>query len=88
VPWTRYAAEAQVPDTAAFARCAADTRPLPSLARDREAGNRLKVKGTPTFLLNGLRMEGVPPADTLDAYVRRVLAARTGASMPVSVSAR
>lgn len=88
VPWTHFAAAAQVPDTATFARCAAATSPLPVLARDREAGDRLEVKGTPTFLLNSLRMQGVPPADTLDAFVRRVLAARAGSSVQVSTGAR
>jgi protein-disulfide isomerase len=88
VPWTRFAVAAQVPDTAAFSRCAAATSPLPVLARDRQAGDRLEVKGTPTFLLNSLRMQGVPPADTLDAFVRRVLAARAGGSVRVSTGAR
>jgi protein-disulfide isomerase len=34
------------------------------------------VSGTPTLLVNDLRFYGAIPKDTLDAYVRRALAAR------------
>jgi protein-disulfide isomerase len=73
LPWARYGAEAGVPDSAAFARCMARTDEVPGLQRDVEAGHRLKVRGTPTILINNYRVEGAPPMDTLRAYVRRAL---------------
>lgn len=87
-PWTSFAAEAQVPDTAAFARCAAQKGRLPVVDRDMEAGRKLKVAGTPTLLINGMRLQGAVPADTLDAFIQRALMARTGEPVQVRVGAR
>jgi protein-disulfide isomerase len=72
-PWTRFAAEAAVPDSAAFADCMARADEVPGLQRDIEAGRQLRVRGTPTILINDFRIEGAPPMDTLRAYVRRAL---------------
>lgn len=73
VPWTRFATAAEVPDTAAFRRCADESGAIPALARDTLAGSRLNVTGTPTLLINNVRFGGVPPLDTLDAYVKAAL---------------
>lgn len=74
VPWERFAAAAGVPDLPRFRACAAGTAPLPALARDSAAARELRVSGTPTLLINGLRMVGAPPMDSLEAYVRRARA--------------
>jgi protein-disulfide isomerase len=75
-PWERFAATAGVPDTSAFAVCAAGTAPLPALERDTLAGKRLQVRGTPTLLVNETRFQGAPPLDSLEAYVQRALRSR------------
>jgi protein-disulfide isomerase len=74
IPWLRLAARAGVADTAAFKTCANRTHPPEALARDASAAARLGVSGTPTILVNQYRFRGVAPVDTLDAYVRLVLA--------------
>ncbi|HEX7239027.1 MAG TPA: thioredoxin domain-containing protein [Longimicrobiaceae bacterium] len=75
VPWTRFAALAEVPDTAAFARCAAAPGPVATVARDTVAARGLEVSGTPTLLLNDMRYVGALPLDSLEAHVRRAKAA-------------
>jgi protein-disulfide isomerase len=78
VPWTRLARSAAVPALSAFEACAAETGPIPSLARDTVAGLRLGVSSTPTLLINGRRVVGAPPLTTLDAFVRQELRAARG----------
>ncbi|HEX8242283.1 MAG TPA: DsbA family protein [Longimicrobium sp.] len=73
VPWDRFATAAGVPDLARFRACAADTGPVPALARDTMAANNLYVRGTPTLLINGQRLQGALPMDTLEAFVRSAL---------------
>ena len=70
-PWTRFAAAAGVPDVTAFDQCMAAGGPSPTLHADTLAARELKVAGTPTLLVNGLRFTGTPPLDTLRAVVAR-----------------
>ncbi len=74
LPWTGFAARAQVPDTAAFARCM--QAPTERLARDSAAARRLGVDATPTLVIGDTRLVGAVARDTLEAYVRRALAAQ------------
>jgi protein-disulfide isomerase len=73
-PWTRFAANAGVPDVTAFDRCMTGGAPSPTLYADTLAANELQVTGTPTMLINGLRFTGTPPLDTLRARVSRAVA--------------
>jgi protein-disulfide isomerase len=73
VAWSRFAAAADVRDLPAFQACAADSAPSPRIDSDVAAGKRLRVTGTPTLLINGLRFQGAMPADTLASHVRRAL---------------
>ena len=84
ISWTRFAALAEVPDTAVFAACLARPGNVPAMVRDAKAGHELEVTGTPTFLVNGVRMQGVPPMDSLEAYVDRAL----GRTTRVEIEAR
>jgi protein-disulfide isomerase len=72
-PWSVIAAEAGVPDTAAFTACTSVTTPLPNVERDLEAGRALKVAGTPTFLLNGQRDLGGIDSTSLDSLIVEAL---------------
>ncbi|HEX5727256.1 MAG TPA: thioredoxin domain-containing protein, partial [Longimicrobiaceae bacterium] len=74
-PWSRFAANAAVPDLPAFERCVTTPGPVPALERDTLDAKALRVAGTPTVLVNGLRFTGTPPLDTLRAYVRRAVSA-------------
>jgi protein-disulfide isomerase len=59
-PWTEFALDAGIHDTASFLRCV-DNPSVPRLLEaGRRIGERLKVRATPTILLNGWRYGGVP----------------------------
>lgn len=73
-PWTRFAVNAGVPDVTAFGQCMAAGAASPTLHADTLAARQLKVTGTPTLLVNGLRFTGAPPLDTLRAVVARAAA--------------
>lgn len=73
VEWSRFAVSAGIQDLEAFQACAADTARSARIVRDVSAGGRLRVTGTPTLLINGLRFQGAMPAETLAAHVRRAL---------------
>jgi protein-disulfide isomerase len=48
-------------DSEAFERALADGVHQARMHADMEAGMALEVTGTPTFFVNGFRLEGVPP---------------------------
>jgi protein-disulfide isomerase len=68
-PWERFAANARMPDAAAFARCIARDGSPAALARDSAAANELGVRGTPMLLINGVRVDGAPPLPALERFV-------------------
>ncbi len=69
-PWSAYAAEAGVRDTAAFATCARDTAPIARVEQGRRLGEALDVNGTPTILINGWRFPTVPSDAQLRGAIR------------------
>jgi protein-disulfide isomerase len=75
VPWTRFAADAGVEDTAEFASCIASRQFEGRLNEDRKAGERLVVRGTPTFLVNDLRVTGYVGRDVLEDIVTNAFSA-------------
>jgi protein-disulfide isomerase len=74
--WTAYAADAGIVDTAAFARCTADTARVEAIEVGVALGERLGVHLTPTILLNGWRYHGGMPQAQLDAVIKRLLAGK------------
>jgi protein-disulfide isomerase len=70
-PWSSFARDAGVPDLPAFERCLASSDHSGPLGRDTLDARKLKVSGTPTYLVNGLQYVGTPPLDTLRAYIQR-----------------
>lgn len=73
-PWNRFAANAGVPDITAFEQCMASGAPNLTLHADTLAAKELKLAGTPTLLINGLRFTGTPPLDTLRSVIARAAA--------------
>jgi protein-disulfide isomerase len=71
LPWDEFARRAHVPDLTVFAQCANATDHIDAIARDTLAGRRLRIRATPTFLVNETLIEGLPPADTLAAIIER-----------------
>lgn len=75
VRWTYFAKIANVPDLDQFQECLAGDLPT-SIQRDRRAGKRFGVEGTPTLIIEGQRFDGTPPYRLLHDIVRRHLARR------------
>jgi hypothetical protein len=61
--------QAMVPDSAEFSGCAADTTRVDRIDRGRALGALLKVRGTPTVIVNGWRFP-IPPSDS---QMRRIV---------------
>ena len=74
-PWTSYAIEANIPDTATFASCMQRVPPHERIARGRALAESLAVRATPTLYVNGWRLSHSPRSNEL---MRLLEAARTG----------
>jgi protein-disulfide isomerase len=71
--WVSYARDAGIRDTLAFRVCVADTTRLPKIEAGIELGKEFRLRGTPTVLINGWRMAGVPTDSEMFATVASVL---------------
>jgi len=71
--WDKYAADANVASLASFSSCVADTTPLPRIDEGSAHFARLRLPGTPTFLVNGHRLTGGGP-DSLRSLIDAELA--------------
>jgi protein-disulfide isomerase len=63
--WPELAARAGVADTAAFSACMNDERTARQVERDVRAADRLRARGAPLLLLNGVRFDGAPEYENL-----------------------
>jgi protein-disulfide isomerase len=73
--FTELAKRANIPDSARFHRCVAETDSVPAISRDMSAGKVIEVPGTPAVLLNGqLSSQGPPPIDSIEAVLKRHIA--------------
>lgn len=70
-----FAQEAGVPDLREFAACVRDPKPLSSINRDVEEAGRAGVTGTPTVVINGMKLSG-SDEKAVAAEVRNALARR------------
>ncbi|MEO5799484.1 MAG: thioredoxin domain-containing protein [Gemmatimonadales bacterium] len=71
-----FAAAAGVGDLTTFSLCSKGSQALPGVQADIAAGKELGVRGTPTFLVNGGMMVGVPDTTVLERLIVKALAAR------------
>lgn len=72
-PWSRYGDDAGIRDTAEFARCAADSTPIPAVDAGLAVGQKFNVTGTPTIIVNGWQFIGLPPDSVLESTIRDLL---------------
>ena len=72
--WSWFAQRAGIADTVRFSECMQSTTEISSLVRDTIAARKLGVAGTPTLLIHDLRPRGLPPFDSLIAYISRARA--------------
>lgn len=75
-PWTGFALDAGVPDTAAFARCLRDAQSAGAVDADIHAAERLGLFATPTIIINDELYIGGPW--DLERIIERHLEAATG----------
>lgn len=73
VPWTILAERAGVTDTAAFSVCMASDATAERLKEDSTAAAKLGVNGTPTMLVNNIRIVGAPSDSALDEAIQNAL---------------
>jgi protein-disulfide isomerase len=73
-PWSAYAAEAGIRDTASLNRCAADTVTIARVETGLALAKKLALSGTPTTFINGWQFFGVP--DSLANEVSLIAAGR------------
>lgn len=77
VKWTELAGTAGVGDLTAFARCMDSDSTKATIKRAQRLGEEFKVKGTPTIVLNGWRINGLPPESTLVRIIGDVRGGRS-----------
>lgn len=71
--WTSFASAAGIRDTASFKDCMNRREAANRVVRDTIAAHDLGVHGTPTFVINDVRVAGYPGAESLDKLVLTAL---------------
>lgn len=71
--FTEFARESGVPDLVAFRSCNAAVEPVPAIEADIVAAERLGGGGTPTVVINGLRLPAPPDSAALATMIRTLL---------------
>ena len=59
-------------DARRFELCQRSSKHDQEILRDRDAGNRIGLEATPTFVINGFRMAGVLPVEGFQAIINQV----------------
>jgi protein-disulfide isomerase len=73
-PFVDFAQESGVRDLGAFEKCNAVRDPVAQIESDLIAVKQLGGTGTPTVVVNGLRLPGTPDSATMVTHVRAALA--------------
>lgn len=71
--WRAIAKDAGVADLKAFDACLDDPAVAARIKADADAARQLNATGTPTLLVNGVRIAGATSQDMLDSLVREAL---------------
>jgi len=75
-PWTSYATEAGIRDTVPFAACVHATDPVPRIESGVALGLRMGIRGTPTIIVNGWRLQATPSEEELMRTVDALIAGK------------
>jgi protein-disulfide isomerase len=75
--WSEYGRLAKVRDLSLFNSCIGSAWAAARVRTDSVAGARLGVYGTPTFLINNLRVTGYPGRDSILKFIRNAVAPRS-----------
>jgi protein-disulfide isomerase len=76
-PWSDFASDAGVANSAAFEACIKRTDPIPRVTEGKALGNQLDVQFTPTVVINGWKLGRPPTLDELDHMVKLILAGKS-----------
>ncbi|HEX6039797.1 DsbA family protein, partial [Longimicrobium sp.] len=68
-PWARFAAEAGVPDAAAFDQCVRDERLMARVARDADLARKTGIDVTPTIVIDGTLIPGTLSEAELEKWI-------------------
>jgi protein-disulfide isomerase len=71
VSWSTFAKRAGVTDVSAFQLCLKSKRYDAAITRDLKFVRQLDIRGTPTLIIGGELLEGVPTLDQLESSLRR-----------------
>lgn len=74
--WTSFAIDVGIQDTAAFSVCLTEHSAEEAVVRDTLAAHALGVTGTPTFLVNNLKITGFRSGEQLEKAVAAALKQR------------
>lgn len=74
-PFVDYARDVGVTDLPAFGSCNTAASPVAVIEADKLAAKSVGGSGTPTILINGLRLPGAPDTARLEQFVREALLA-------------
>jgi len=72
--WEAFGAEAAVADVPSFVECVTGDEELPRIAAGLQIAERLGVTGTPTLMLNGWLLRGIPSEEQFLAAIAAVKA--------------
>ncbi len=87
IPWTVFAARANVADTTVFRRCLDTDAVRARVMRDTLVGTKLGIRGTPALVVGNQMFTGVPPEAVLEDAVRAELV-RTNAQEAKQTTAK
>lgn len=74
--WQTFGSEAVLPDVPSFVDCVTGSEELPRIAAGLELADRLRVTGTPTLMINGWLLRGIPSEAQFLAAIEAVKAGK------------
>ncbi|HWH49980.1 MAG TPA: thioredoxin domain-containing protein [Gemmatimonadaceae bacterium] len=76
-PWSSYAVDAGITDTASFNACTLTRAAVPAVDSGFALARRLQLPGTPTVIVNGWQFGSPPSADDLASTIERLMKGKT-----------
>lgn len=70
--WTDYARTAGVANIERFSRCVTDSKAVPRIEEGIAVGDTIGVRATPTIVINGWRLSGIPSERELDRVIEAI----------------
>lgn len=78
IEFGEFAERSGIPDKEEFDACIAVTEPLTTIAKDIDDSHAIKVRGTPTIVVQGTRFGQPPDSIALSAFIREIISDNEG----------